>query len=126
MYVAVREKTEEMKGGGVLLYVANDRLPRIGSEHLAAFDRLCDQLCALCEDLTCAKGVVADLGVAHIVIRGQTDGAAVGLDDLPGVIGLQLVQGGGGGRNDHVAEGFGGLAHAVHDDEDNGLLVHGK
>ena len=42
-------------------------------EHLAGSRwRLVNELCALSEDLTAAESVVTYLGVAHVVVGGQT------------------------------------------------------
>ena len=70
--VTVGEQPQEVELAAVL-GIGDQRFPRIGGEHLAAFDRRGYELGALCEHLTAAQCVVTDLGVAHIVIRGQTD-----------------------------------------------------
>ena len=130
-YRETRAKVEARKRMGAICVemecaaifnVFRNSLPSFALEHFAAFNRLAYELCALREYLSRAESVMANLGVAHIVVGGQANGGAVSLDDLPGVIGLQLVQGGGGGGEDHVAQGLGGLAHAVHHNQNNGFI----
>jgi hypothetical protein len=65
---------------------------------------------------------VADLRVAHILIAGQTDGGAVGLQPGVGAGGEQVVQGGGVGQLDGIAAATVALTDAVHDYENNGFL----
>ena len=65
---------------------------------------------------------MADLGVAHILIAGQTDGGAVGIQPGVGAGCEQVVQGGGVGQLDGIAAAAVALADAVHDYENNGFL----
>ena len=89
MDVAVGQQTQEMQrlaGNGV-----GDQVFQV-SEHTACrFDGLTDQLRALRVDLAAAQRVVADLGVAHIIIGGQTDGGAVASGKY-GAGGKQMIQ----------------------------------
>ena len=111
-------------------------LPEYGSWQSASFqvsdaysvpvlDGLADQLCALGVDLAAAQRVVADLGVAHIVVRGQTDGGAVGFQLSMGAGGKQMIQRGSLGNRDRVAAAAVALADAVHDNKNNGFF-HNK
>ena len=122
MHVAIGQKADEVHGGMAVLAVIGQLAPGGRYKNLAAFDGLIHQLGALGIDLAAAKGVVAHFGVSHIVIAGQTNGRAVGLDDLPGMFGLEVVKGGGGGLLNHVAKVAGGFAHTVHDNQHNGFL----
>ena len=53
--------------------------PSLG-EQAAVGERLVDERSTLVDDLSGAEGVVADLGVAHVVVRREPDGRAVGAD----------------------------------------------
>ena len=68
--VTVREKSEEVESGSVVLYVGNKGLPGVRGEDLAALDGLRNELRTLCKNLSRAKRIVAYLGVTHIVIAG--------------------------------------------------------
>ena len=122
VHVAVGQQTDEVQGCAIVLQVADEVLPRIRGVNLAGFDGFVDELGALRVNLTAAERVVADFGVAHIVIGGQTDCRAVRLDDLPRAGFLEFVEGRGRGLFDHVAQFFRGFAYAVHDDENNRLF----
>ena len=120
--VTVGEETQEVEGGVVLLHTADEGLPGVGGEHLARLDGLGDQLGTLGEDLTCAEGVVAHLGVAHIVVGGKTDGGTVSLQSDHGVLLHDAVKSGGVGEGNGVAGGVGSNTHAIHDDGQHGAL----
>ena len=79
MDVSVRQKAQKMQSLVPGQAVGHQILPGLGLEQLAGFNRLLHQLGPLRVDLTAAQGIVAHLGVAHIVICGQTDGGAMGL-----------------------------------------------
>ena len=115
VYVAVGEQTEEVELAAVLR-VGDQRFPCFGREHLAAFDRRGDELGALCEHLTAAQRVVADLGVAHIVIRRQTDRGAVRTERDHRVMRHQSVE--IRGAREIYSIGFAGgcQTYAVHND----------
>ncbi len=90
MDIAVGQQTQEVEGVaglGILHQIA----PSLGCEQGAVFDGFAHQLCALRVDLTAAQGVVTHLGVAHIIVRGQTDGGAVGLQISMGAGCQQMI-----------------------------------
>ena len=119
VHVTVREKAEEVQGGGVCLNVADKSLPGLGGKHLAGFNGLRDQLGALSKNLAGAEGVVAYLGVAHVVVRGKADSRAVSLETNGGIFLHNAVKRGGIGLENGVAFGFGGKAYAIHNDGEN-------
>ena len=124
MDVAVGQQTQEMQrlaGNGV----GDQVFPGLGGIQRAVFDGLTDQLRALRVDLAAAQRVVADLGVAHIIIGGQTDGGAVGFQVSMGAGGKQMIQRGGLSDRDRVATAAVTLADAVHDNKNNGFF-HNK
>ena len=122
VHVAIGQQADEMHGRVAVLAVIGQLAPGGGGENLAAVDGLVHQLGTLGIDLAAAQGVMAHLAIAHIVVGGQADGGTMGLDDLPGVIGLEVIKGGGGGLLDHIAKVAGGFAHTVHDNQHNGFL----
>ena len=91
----------------------------------AVFNGLADQLRALGINLAAAKGIVAHLAVAHVIVGGQADGGAVGLQ--PGVRAgfQQMIQSGGFGVLHGIAAAAVALAHTVHNYQYNGFL-HNK
>ena len=115
--VAVGEQADEVHDAAGRAHVLDEALPDRGGKDLAALDRLVDELGALGIDLAGAEGVVPDLGVAHVVVRGEADGRAMGLDRGPGVVLKELVE----GRRARGAHRIAGLiaadADAVQDDE---------
>ena len=122
MDVAVGQQADEVHGLAVFHAVFRQIHPGFRREQLAVFDALAHQLGALGVDLAAAEGVVANLGVAHIVIAGQTDGGAVGLQPGIGAGGEQLVQIGRAGDLHRVAGAAVAAAYAIHNDQNNGFL----
>ena len=124
MDVAVGEQAQEVERLAVPDAVGDEVLPGRGLEERAVLDGLLDELRTLGVNLAAAQGVVADLGVAHILIGGQADGGAMGLQ--PGIgAGLEeTVKVGGLRLGDGITGAAVPAAHAVHDDQDNGFLVH--
>ena len=114
MYVAVGQQTDEMHGGVLALYVSSQFLPCVGFVHLAALDALVNELCALRVDLTAADRVVTYLGVAHVVVGGQTYRVTVRLEAGVGAVSQHPVEGGGVSLAHCVAEVGLGEANAVH------------
>ena len=124
MDVAVGQQAQKMQrlaGNGV----GNQVFPGLGGIERAVFDGLANELRALRVDLAAAQRVVADLGVAHIVVSGQTDGGAVGFQVSMGAGGKQMIQRGGLSDRDRVAAAAVTLADAVHDNKNNGFF-HNK
>ena len=91
MNVAVRKQTDEVHGAAVLNTVRGKVFPSFGGEHLSAFDALVYELSALRVDLAAAESIVTYLGVAHIIIAGQTNGIAVSLERSIGVLFQQHI-----------------------------------
>ncbi len=58
----------------------NHLLPSLAPENTARGNGLVDQFRSLGEDTARAQGIVSDLGIAHVLVRGQTDRFAVGLE----------------------------------------------
>ena len=124
MYVAVREKSEEMKYGIVVLYVCDEFLPCCGIKHFAACDCLRNKLCALCENLSGAESVVSDLAVAHVVVGGKSDCGAVSLEKHMRVLFPKHIKSRGICRGNGVAGFIGCISHTVHyDGEDWSFFV---
>ena len=121
MNVAVGQQAQEMQGMAVLC-IGNQVLPGLGPEHGAAFDALLHQLRALGVDLAAAQGIVAHLGVAHVVVGGQADGGAVSLQPGVGAGSQQVIQRGGLGHGHRVAAAAVALADAVHNYKYNGFF----
>ena len=126
MNVTVREQTEKMQSRGVILYVCNKLLPCCRCEHLARLDRIGHQLCTLRENLTCTQRVVTNLGVTHIVIRGQTDGSTVCLERNGWVICHQHIQSGSISACNGVCNSVGSDTDTVHNDSQYRTLDAGK
>ena len=119
--VAVGQQTQKVHGLAAV-GIGNQLLPGFGSVQGAVCDGLAHQLRALRIDLTAAQGIVAHLAVSHILIGGQTDGGAVGLQISMGAVGDQPVQSGGVCHLDSVAAAAVTLADAVHNDQYNGFF----
>ena len=81
----------------------------------AVFDAFAHQLGTLRINLAAAQSVVTYLGVAHILIGGQTDGGTMGLQISMGAGGQQIVQSGSVCDHNSVAAAAVALAHTVHD-----------
>ena len=122
MHVAVGEEADEMDGpaGRALLDVADELLPGGALEHRSRRDGVGDELGALRVDAAAADGVMADLGVAHVLVGGQADGQAVGLEPRVGRRGLHGPEGPHLGIGDRVALRILAVAHAVHYHEHEG------
>ena len=115
MDVAVGQQADEVQRLAVWQAVVRQIDPRIGLVQGAGLNGLLHELCALRIDLAAAEGVVADLGVAHIVVRGQADGGAVCFEPRHGAGGHQLVERRGVGLLDCVAGAAVAASNAVHD-----------
>jgi hypothetical protein len=77
VHVAVRQQPDEMKSAATRGAHVDDSLPRRGGPDGARCNGLVDPLRTLIEDPTRTEDVVADLGVAHVGVRRQTDGGSV-------------------------------------------------
>ena len=120
--VTVGEQTDEVQRGAVVQHLCLKGIPGVGGEHFTRFDGIGYQLCALCEDLSRAECVMADLGVAHVIVRGKTDGSAVCLEGDHGIFCHEHIQRRRVCAADCVGECVGGDTDAVHDDGNDGTL----
>ena len=118
--VAVGQQAHEVHG--LALSIGNQVLPGSGCVQGTVLDAFAHQLGTLRVDLTAAQCVVADFGVAHIVIAGQTDSSAVGLQPGIGAGSKQVVQSGGVGNLDSIAAAAVTLADTIHDYQNNGFF----
>ena len=79
VYIAVREKPDEMKDGIICLAIVPTSLPGLGGINLSAVNGFIHQLRALGIDLTAAQRVMSHFAVAHVIIAGQTHSRSVRL-----------------------------------------------
>ncbi len=91
-------------------------VPGFAGEDGAAMDRLVDQSRPLGEDPPGPQGIMADLGIAHIIIGGQADRLAVGLQSQHQPFLHQQVEGRGVGDMHSVALVVRPDTDTVHDD----------
>ncbi len=126
VHVAVGKQPDEMKRRALVLGVGDDFPPGGLLEHGARIDGVVDQRRTLVEDLAGTKGVVADLGIAHVLVAGHANRHAVGLQHHMSVFLEQPVEGGGVRLVNGVALGVGIDADAVHDDRDHRALDAGE
>ena len=117
--VAVGQQAQEVHGLAVLDAVLRQVDPGGRREQRAVLNALAHQLGALGVDLAAAEGVVTHLGVAHVLVRGQADGGAVGLEPGIGAGGEEVVQVGSLGNRHSVAAAAVTLADAVHNHQYN-------
>ena len=94
----------------------------MGGKQGAVFDGLANQLRTLGVNLAAAQGIVTHLGVAHILIGGQTHSGAMGFQVGVGAGSKQTVQGGGVGLRHSIAAAAVALAYAVHNYKYNGFF----
>jgi hypothetical protein len=78
VHVAVGEQADEVEHAAAGLGAGDDLLPGLALPDRAFGDRVGDQRGALRVDLAGADGVVADLGVAHVVVGRHAHRGAVG------------------------------------------------
>ena len=121
MDVAIGQQAQEMQGMAGNS-VGQQLLPGSGLIQRAGLNGLADELCALGINLAAAQSIVANLAVAHIVIGGQTNGSAVGLQIRMGAGSEQMVQSRGIGVLHSIAAAAVALADAVHNDKYNGFF----
>ena len=119
--VAVGQQAQKVHGlaGLGIFHQVN---PGVGGKQGAVFDGLANQLRTLGVNLAAAQGIVTYLGVAHILIGGQTHGGAMGFQVGVGAGGKQAVQGGGVGLGNSIAAAAVSLAYAVHNYKYNGFF----
>ena len=119
MDIAVGEQTQEMHGLVIFHAVFGEILPSGRAEQRTILNALPHQLGALGVDLAAAKGVVANLRVAHVLIGGKPHSGTVGFEPGVGAGGKKLVEVGSLGNCHSVAAAAVALANAVHDDQYN-------
>ena len=119
--IAVGQKSDKVQRV-IVFGVGNQRLPGSRLVQLAGFDGLFHQLGTLRVDLAAAQGIVANLGIAHIIVAGQTDGSAVSLQVSMRAGCKQIVQCGGLCHSDSIAAAAVALADTVHNDQNNGFF----
>jgi hypothetical protein len=76
MHVAIREQAQEVQRASravIALHRGDDLLPRLAFPDRAGCDRVGDQRRTLRIDLPRADRVVADLGIAHVLVRRHAD-----------------------------------------------------
>jgi hypothetical protein len=78
MHVAIGKQADEMNHTATGLGAGHDLLPGLALPDGAGSNRVGDQRRALAINLAGADGVVANLGIAHVVIGRHADGGAVG------------------------------------------------
>ena len=119
MDIAVGEQPQEMHGLVIFHAVFGEILPSGRAEQRTILNALPHQLGALGVDLAAAKGVVANLRVAHVLIGGKPHSGTVGFEPGVGAGGKELVEVGSLGNRHSVAAAAVALANAVHDDQYN-------
>ena len=119
MHVAVGKETDEMHYAAPGPGPCDDLLPGFALPDRTVGNRIGDQRRALAVNLPGADGVVADFGIAHVVVGRHADGSAVGAQANVRVVGEQAVEcrlaGGGDGAASIVLR----QAVAIHDDDDD-------
>ena len=124
--VAVREQSDQVKALPIAARIGNQVLPDRAVKQASIGNGLVDQGRTLFENPTATDGVVADLTVAHVLVRGHPHRLAVGLEAGGQAVGGHPVQDGGVGLAHHIAFGMFADTDAVHDEQDDGALGAGK
>ena len=75
---AVAEQSNEVQG-----LALDGGLPCSSAPYASAADGFADELTALIEYPAGTHGIVADLGIAHVPIRGQPNSCAMGFEQAP-------------------------------------------
>ena len=126
VHIAVRKQANEVDHAPACFGASHDLLPGLALPDRAVGDRVGDQRRTLAVDLPGTDGVVANLGVAHVVVRGHAHGRAMGAQADVGALGHQSVQRGFAGGGNGAANIKLGNAIAVHDDDNNWAGHAGK
>ena len=126
MHVAVGKQADEVDDTPAGLGAGNDLLPRVTLPDGAVGNRIGDQRRALAIDLAGAERVVADLGVAHVVVGGHADRGAVCAQADVRVAGEEAFEGRFPGGGDGAADVGFRQAVAVDDDDDDRTLDAGE
>ena len=115
--VAIRHQPDKMEGSPLLRsrqHILGKLLPGGVAEHLAGGDGGAHQLGTLGKDSAAAHGIVAHLGVAHVIVAGQTHRSTVGLQLGVGTVGGEPVQVLHAACTDSVALLILSVANSVH------------
>ncbi len=112
--VAVGKQADKMQRAVLCLNVRDYLFPRGRIVHLAALDILVYELSALRVYLSATERVMSDLGVAHVVIAGQTHSVAVRLKTRVGAVGEKPVKRWRIRLGNSVAKSRLGIADAIH------------
>ena len=117
--VSIGKKTDEVKGGTVVLCILDKLLPGLSFIHLSRFDGRCYKLCSLAENSSAAHGVVSNLAVSHIGICRKTYSCSVSLQLCPGAGFIELVQILCDSRCNCIPFLVLSKTDTIHDDQDN-------
>ena len=130
MHVAVGKEPDEMNGARFSVHpgfrTGNDLLPGLALPDGTGSNCIRDQRRALRIHLAGADGVVADLGVAHVVIGGHADGSAVRTQADVRALGKETVERRLSGRGNGAAGVVLRQAVAVHDNGDDRAIDTGE
>ena len=126
VHVAVGEEADEVDDPAPGLGPGDDFLPRRALPDAACGDGIGDQRRALAIDLAGADGVVADFGIAHVVIGGHADGGAVGAQADVRILGEEPVERRFAGGGDGAADVRFWQPVTIHDDGDDRALDAGE
>jgi hypothetical protein len=88
--------------------------PGCGSEELAGFNGLRNELSALSEYLTGAESVVSNLGVTHIIITGKAYSSTVSTDSYHRIVSHKVVESGSVCSGNSVCAVIGSDTYTVH------------
>ncbi len=119
MDVAVREQADEVDHAAPGFCTGDDLLPGLALPDRTIGNRIGDQRRALAVNLAGADGIVADLGIAHVVVRRHADRRAVGAQANVRIGGEQAVERRLAGGGDGAAGVIFGQAVAIHDNGDD-------
>jgi len=130
MHVAVGEQADQMEdaapGAFAIFGGGDDLAPGRPGPDRAGGDGVGHQRRSLRIDLAGADGVVADLGIAHVVVGRHADRLAMRAQPHVRIIGEQPVERRLARRRDRAADVVLRQADAVQDDRDDGAGDAGK
>jgi len=119
VHIAVGKQTDEVQHAAPGLGPCNDLLPGLALPDGAFGDGIGDQSRTLGIHLAGADGIVADFGIAHVVIGGHANGSPVRTQTDVRGFGEEAVQIGFAGSGNGAPDIGLRQAVAVHDDHDN-------
>ncbi len=115
MHIAIGQQAEKVQGAIVGPHLAHDLTPGVARKHAARGDGVVDQLGALVERSSGAKGIVPDFAVANIRIARQAHGRAMRPERGIEAMGLEPIHGWRPGQVYRIAIMLFPFADAVHD-----------